>query len=123
GTYPPERNGGADFLARFAAALGAAGADVHVLTSPSAAPEREQPAPGVTVHRAVSDWSLRGAGRANRLLAETEAELVHVLFPDSVLRDRYRLPVLLGAGRLPLVTTFWNLGLGPRSPARVRFEA
>lgn len=129
GTFPPERNGGADFVARFSAALAALGIEVAVVTSArEGAPAVEQLRPGVTVHRVVEDWGLGRAGRtslalANDVLAEAGSQLVHVFFPDSVLQGRYRLPALLGAGRLPLVTTFWNLGLGRRSPAAVRLEA
>ena len=129
GTFPPERNGGADSLSRLAAALAAQGHGVHVLTSPSDAPRREALASGVTVHRIVEDWTVGSAsGRAawrdaERLLRSQRIELTHVFFPDSVLQARYQLPAALGAGRTPLVTTFWNLGLGRRSPLPIRLEA
>lgn len=124
GTYPPERNGGADFLARFAAALGEAGAEVLVLTSPADAPAVEAPAPGVSVHRIVADWGLRGLGPANDALRAHGTQLVHVFFPDPGLGGGYRLPSLLGARlQVPLVTTFWNLGLGSRSPLTLRAQA
>jgi hypothetical protein len=50
GTYPPDRNGGADFVARFAEALAGRDAEVHVLTSAGRGPEREEVSEGVTVH-------------------------------------------------------------------------
>jgi glycosyltransferase involved in cell wall biosynthesis len=120
GSFPPARNGGADFLGRFAAALADAGADVHVLTSAGSRADREQVGPGVTVHRAIRDWSARGARGARLVLAETDVDVAHVFFPDSELGARYVLPALLPG---PLVTTFWNLGLGRRSPASVRLTA
>jgi len=128
GTFPPDRNGGADFLARFAGALAKAGAEVTVLTARGHAPEVERPTPGVEVHRTVDDWGIGAAGRralrrANRLLAERRVEIVHVFFPDPGLGGRYQLPAYLGLGRLPLVTTFWNLGLGRRSPMPLRLAA
>ena len=128
GTYPPERNGGADFVARFAAALAERQAEVHVLTSAGRGPEREEVSEGVTVHRAVEDWTLSEDGRgtlrkANELLRSEGVDVVHVLFPDSVLQGRYQLPAALGLRRLPLVTTFWNLGLGRRSPLPIKLEA
>lgn len=129
GTFPPERNGGADFVARFSRALASVGIEVAIVTSRmEGAPAVEQLQPGVTVHRLIEDWGLGRAGRrslslANDVLADAGSQLVHVFFPDSVLQGRYRLPALVGAGRLPLVTTFWNLGLGRRSPAAVRLEA
>ena len=91
GTFPPERNGGSDFVARFADALAAAGCDVHVITSPAVgARELEQLPSGVTVHRFVNDWSWPGGRgglrRLNALLRELDAELAHVFFPG--LRDR-----------------------------------
>ena len=127
GTFPPERNGGADFLSRFADAVAATGASVHVLTSPAHAPEHQVLPSGVTVHRVIRDWTLRG-GRsslrhANALLEDEGVEVVHVLFPDSELQSRYQIPVLVGARHAKLVTTFWNLGLGRRSPVALRLES
>ena len=123
GSYPPERNGGSDFVARLAAALADRGDEVHVLTSGDAA-EAEQDGP-VTVHRVVRDWRLRGGDlrRADRVLRETGAAVLHVLFPDSVQEASFQIPARLGAGRIPLVTTWWNLGLGPRSPWPLRLES
>jgi glycosyltransferase involved in cell wall biosynthesis len=46
-----------------------------------------------------------------------------VFFPDSVIDRRYQLPSLIGLGRLPLVTTFWSLGLGARSPLSLRLAS
>ena len=127
GTYPPERNGGSDFVARLAESLVALGAEPHVITSADGTPASTVEA-GVVVHRVVRDWSLGRTGRAelrqaNRVLRETAAEVVHVLFPDSVLQERYRLPALLGLGRIPLVATWWNLGLGRLSPLAIRAES
>ncbi len=127
GSFPPIRNGGSDFLARFAPALAAAGAQVSVVTSWASAPEREAVAAGVTVHRIVESWGLGRAGRrslrqADRLLEDEGIDVVHVFFPDSELGSELELMAALGAGR-PLVTTFWNLGLGRRSPMRVRATA
>jgi glycogen(starch) synthase len=128
GTYPPERNGGADFVARLAAALADREAHVHVLTSAGRGPERDEVSEGVTVHRTVEDWTLSEDGRGtlrrvNELLRSEGVDVVHVLFPDSVLQGRYQLPAAIGLRRLPLVTTFWNLGLGRRSPMSIRLEA
>jgi glycosyltransferase involved in cell wall biosynthesis len=127
GTFPPERNGGADFVGRFAEAVASAGARVHVLTSPSDGPEHEVLADGVQVHRVVDDWTIgRGRRTLRRLDGLIEAEgidVVHVFFPDSVLQGRYQLPALLGRRRAPLVSTFWNIGLGRRSPLAIRLEA
>ena len=119
GTYPPERNGGSDFVERFARALGAEGCRVHVISSRSALPDHEA-ADGVVVHRVVEDWTLRrGASslrRVNHLIRSEGIGLVHAIFPDSVHQERYQLAPLLGLARVPLVTTFWNLGLGRLSP-------
>jgi len=128
GTYPPERNGGADFVARFAAALAGRGTEVLVLTSIGRGPEREAVSEGVTVHRAIEDWTLSENGRGtlrrmNELLRSEGVDVVHVLFPDSVLQGRYQLPAAIGLRRQPLVTTFWNLGLGRRSPVSIKLEA
>jgi glycosyltransferase involved in cell wall biosynthesis len=129
GTFPPERNGGADFVARFSAAIAERGAAAHVLTSPTpGTAEREQLDSGVTVHRVVDDWTLakpgrEGVRRIDELLVTERVDVLHVFFPDSVLQSRYQVPAALGLGRIPLVTTFWNLGLGRRSPAAIKLEA
>jgi polysaccharide biosynthesis protein PslF len=128
GTYPPDRNGGADFLEHFAASLAAANAHVTVITSVGSRPGREQVSEGVTVLRVVDDWTLGRRGRhalarANRAIVEEQADLIHVFFPDSVLQARYQLPFLIGAGRIPLVSTFWGLALGRRSPVTLKLES
>jgi glycosyltransferase involved in cell wall biosynthesis len=126
GTFPPERNGGADFVARFADALAMTGVHVHILTSSAAdAPAVERLGSGVTVYRVIEDWRLRGRmlQRIDRIIATEGIQVVHVLFPDSVVQARYQLPAFVGFGRVPLVTTFWNLGLGSRSPLPLRLEA
>ena len=128
GTYPPERNGGSDFVARFAAALARRGIEPHVITSADGRSGSTDEA-GVVVHRVVGDWSL-GARRPAGAQAgqpdaddKPESEVLHVLFPDSVHQGRYQLPALFGLGRTPLVATWWNLGLGRRSPVTVRAES
>jgi glycosyltransferase involved in cell wall biosynthesis len=129
GTYPPERNGGADFLARFARALAEAGVAVTVLTSPADAPEFEEFPPRLAVHRIVDDWALLGrAGRhslakVNRVLRAADVQVLHVFFPDSVLQGRYQLPAAVALRRVRVVTTFWNLGLGSASPLLIRAES
>jgi len=99
------------------------------VTSPAAgAEERERIGAGVTVHRVVDEWALARGGRrtlrqVDDLLAAERVDVVHVFFPDSVLQSRYQLPAAVALGRLPLVTTFWNLGLGRRSPLPIKLEA
>jgi glycosyltransferase involved in cell wall biosynthesis len=125
GTYPPERNGGSDFVANLARALGRLEVEVLVLTSAGNGPLWEEEG-RIRVYRGVEDWSTtRGGGEANRIirmLDENAIEILHVLFPDSVLQERFRLPAVL-ARRRALVTTFWNLGLGRHSPMKLRLQA
>jgi glycosyltransferase involved in cell wall biosynthesis len=76
----------------------------------------------------VHDWTLsrRGLGdlaRVNRILQASGVRILHVLFPDSVHQGSYQLPALIGLGRIPLVATWWNLGLGRRSPPAVRAQS
>lgn len=123
GTFPPERNGGSDFADRLACTLAERGNEVLVLTS-AGFPREEHPREGMTVRREIVDWGFRGDLKAaNDALEDAGSQLVHVLFPDSVLQDAYRLPVRLGSGRIPLVTSFFNLGLGRRSPLSLKLEA
>jgi glycosyltransferase involved in cell wall biosynthesis len=127
GTYPPDRNGGADFIARFAGALADAGATVSVITSSATFDGAQADHDRVTVHRVVDDWTIGRAGRSTlrRLsrIVEEEADILHVFFPDSVLQARYQIPALIGARHMPLVSTFWNLGLGRGSPWPLKLEA
>ena len=76
----------------------------------------------------MRDWSLSRCGladlgRVNRILKESGVRLLHVLFPDSVHQASYQLPALVGLGRVPVVATWWNLGLGRRSPLAVRAQS
>jgi glycosyltransferase involved in cell wall biosynthesis len=124
GTFPPQHNGGSDFLFRLARGLAAAGVRPIVLTSPCEGEPRSADEGGVSVRRIVDDWTVSAAGRRSlreawHVLRDEGAELVHVVFPDSELDGRYQLPAAL-PGRLPLVTTFFNLGLGRRSPWQTR---
>jgi len=127
GTFHPERNGGSDFVARFADALVRAGCAVHVFTSPADAPESQTLPSGVVVHRVVDDWTIRGGRpalrRTNALLTSAGIQVTHVLFPDSTIQQRYQLPALFGFAHTPLVTTWWNLALGRRSPLPLRLES
>jgi glycosyltransferase involved in cell wall biosynthesis len=128
GSFPPTHEGGADFMARFAPALAQVGAEAHVITSAGPGPERESLGEGATVHRVVDDWTLGDGGRralrrVDELLRAEGVELIHVFFPDSILQATYQLPLAIGLRRVPLVTTFWNLGLGRRSPMALRLSA
>jgi glycosyltransferase involved in cell wall biosynthesis len=124
GTFLPERNGGADFVVRFAAALVRSGARVHVVTSRGMGPEREEAAEGFVVHRIVDDWTFRGVAasrsRVRGMLEAERADVFHVFFPDSVVGRAYQSAAFLAPRRTRLVTTWWNLGLGRRSPPLLR---
>lgn len=79
---------------------------------------------GVEVHRVVDDWTFRGGAAARRrvhgLLRDAGVDVVHVFFPDSVVAGAYQDAALLVPRGTPLVTTWWNLGLGRRSPMPLR---
>jgi glycosyltransferase involved in cell wall biosynthesis len=127
GTYPPERNGGADFVARLASALARMGIEPHVITSAGDDVGSTQEA-GVTVHRVVRDWAPSSRGLAdvrlvNGIITRARVGALHVFFPDSVYQGAYQLPALMGLARVPLVATWWNLGLGRRSPTPVRAQS
>lgn len=115
-------------MARFTRALGERGARVHVITSTGGGAARESFCENVTVHRVVRDWTLSKDGRTalrdvNELLRSEGVDVVHVIFPHSDLQASYQLPAAIGLGRIPLVSTFWNLGLGRRSPVPIKLEA
>ena len=110
-------------MAGLAAALVSHGVEPHVITSACGEPASIEE-DGVVVHRVVRDWSLRRERRAvDRTLQESGIDVLHVFFPDSVLQGGYRLPVALGLRSVPLVATWWNLGLGRRSPSAVRLAS
>jgi glycosyltransferase involved in cell wall biosynthesis len=83
---------------------------------------------GITVHRVVADWRLgRGGARSARAVAgiadDEGIDVVHVFFPDTEIDADYQVPALLGSGARPLVTTFWSLALGRRSPTSLRLSS
>jgi glycosyltransferase involved in cell wall biosynthesis len=126
GTYPPDRNGGSDFVERLATGLVEAGNEVLVVTSGTDT-DPQVLAPGLAVFRGVGDWSGSAAGRANRrqvaeLLRSAGTEVLHVFHPDSVIQDEFDLPSRI-AGTVPTVTTFWSLGLGRHSSRRMRLQS
>ena len=99
-----------------------------VFTSPSPGEPTQATKEGITVHRVISDWRLgRGGGRAvraaSRIADEEEIDVVHVFFPDTEVDADYQIPALLGRGARPLVTTFWSLALGRRSPTSLRLSS
>ena len=115
GTFPPERNGGSDFVANLATALGGMGCDVHVLTSYRELETAESTPANVSVHRIIDNWTLMhgraSLERANRIIEREGIDVLHVLFPDSVISHEYELPALIGFNRVPLVTTFWRMSV------------
>jgi glycosyltransferase involved in cell wall biosynthesis len=72
----------------------------------------------------VADWRLRGSDRERfrSTVSRLAPDVLHVLFPDSVLQERFQLP-LLTPRSIPLVTTWWNLAVGRRSPAALRLTS
>ncbi len=121
-TYPPYRDGGADYTYLLAHQLAERGVAVTVLTSPHPGQDHEvleenRPGARVRVRRTIHDWRVSGQLRAQvaRLHAEcreVQPELVHLIYPSSVVANSYQLPALLKPTlNLPLVTTFFNFNL------------
>lgn len=122
GTYPPYRDGGADFAYLLAHQLARRGIAVTVLTSPHPGADRDVLEEGdhalpVRVRRTVQDWRIasRLPSQIARLRAEGEEarpDLVHLVYPSSAMGNSYHLPALLKPVlRLPVVTTFFNFNL------------
>ena len=99
----------------------------NVLTSYRELETVESTPANVSVHRIIDNWTLMhgraSLERANRIIEREGIDVLHVLFPDSVISHEYELPALIGFNRVPLVTTFWNIGLGRKSPGRTRLES
>lgn len=81
----------------------------------------------MAVHRVVEDWTARGGRESlrhvNEVLRRGGVDVVHAFFPDSEVQGRYQLPAAVGLRQAPLVTTWWNLGLGRRSPIPLRLSS
>ena len=127
GTYPPQSNGGSEFLERIAEHLIHVGVRPVVVTSKLSGEPDHATANGVTVYRIVDDWRIghrgrRSIARVSALVENEGVDVVHVVFPDSEVEADYQIPAFLGRKR-PLVSTFWNLGLGRRSPMRLRLSS
>lgn len=97
----------------------------HVITSAHGPPVEEEAA-GVEVHRVIANWSFRGGRqslkRADDVVRRHGIEVLHVFFPDPA-APPYHLVGAIGLGAVPVVTTWWNLGLGRRSPPGLRVSS
>lgn len=117
-TFPPHRDGGAGFVSNLSRELGKRGADVHVVTSTTAASFDITTMPdGFHLWPILADWTWgrRGSKSVSMLreaLRKIRPDIVHVVYPSSERPNAYHLPMLLRLiGRCPIVTTFFSLSL------------
>jgi len=108
---PPARGGVGDYTACLAAALAQAGREVDVLTS---AGEDDAPgsAPGVTVHREVTDWGWGAAREVERVLRRVRPSVACIQYQTGAYRLRGAINLLPRRLLLPgraWVTTFHDL--------------
>ena len=110
--YPPAPGGVGDYTACLAAALGRAGCAVHVLTSQGAA-DRAGTAPGVTVHRAITDWRWPCWGQIRDLLLTIRPGIADIQYQTGAYRLHGAINLLpwheRGHPDLTWVTTFHDL--------------
>lgn len=110
--YPPAPGGVGDYTACLAAALGRAGCAVHVLTSRNAA-DAAGTAPGVTVHRAITDWRRPCWGQIHTLLDRIRPGIADIQYQTGAYRLHGAINLLpwreRGRSDLAWVTTFHDL--------------
>lgn len=110
--YPPAPGGVGDYTACLAAALGRAGCTVHVLTSQDAA-DAAGTAPGVTVHRAITDWRWPCWGEIRDLLDRIRPGIADIQYQTGAYRLHGAINLLpwreRGRPDLAWVTTFHDL--------------
>ena len=115
--YPPAPGGVGDYTACLAAALAAAGEDVHVLTSrrPNGAevPHATGDSRGVTVHRIVDDWGWRCWGKLGPALEHLQPAVATIQYQTGAYRLHGAINLLPWRLRarpgLTWVTTFHDL--------------
>jgi glycosyltransferase involved in cell wall biosynthesis len=110
--YPPAPGGVGDYTACLAAALGRAGCSVHVLTSRGVG-DAAGTAPGVTVHRAITDWRWPCWGEIHALLDRIRPGIADIQYQTGAYRLHGAINLLpwraRGRSDLAWVTTFHDL--------------
>lgn len=83
GEYPPMQGGVGDYTWLLGGALGAAGVDVHVLTSKAAGPAHLAPHGVSNVYPDVARWTWRLAQRVRTTAEEIEADILHIQYQSA----------------------------------------
>lgn len=96
GSLPEMPCGVGDHAGRLAAALGEAGAEVHVVTSLD---DCISDIPGVFVRRCVPDWSIRRIPRLIRAIRDIRPDVLHVQYPTTGYRHGLAPGLLLPLAR------------------------
>ncbi len=116
GEYPPMEGGVGAYTAQLVAALAALGHENHVLTGCAPdlqPPEREaDPGEGVTVHRTIKRWDVRGMAQVRRAIVRLAPDVINVQFEPAAYGMKgaiYFLPRILGRATPPVIATFHDL--------------
>ena len=117
-TFPPHRDGGAGFVHGLSRELAGLGAEVHVITSTTAAGFDSSAMPqGFRLWPVLSSWTwgwrdLSAVSVLRETLRTIGPDVVHLVYPSSDRPNSFHLPVMLRllAG-CPVVTTFFALNL------------
>lgn len=113
GTYPPMRDGGADFVYNLAYYLSKRGIEVVVVTTNKVADTYLMNRDGaeIVVLPIMKKW--HGSNDANnfrKALREIKPDVIHVIYPSSYFGNDYRVPFSLKfLSKTPIVTTFFSL--------------
>jgi glycosyltransferase involved in cell wall biosynthesis len=112
GTYPPMKDGGAEFVYNLASGLSRRGVAVTVITTSRVADNYlKGEGADITVLPIIEKWHGRKDFKSLTVaLKEASPDLIHLVYPSSYFGNDYRLPFEIKAiCRAPLVTTFFSL--------------
>jgi len=117
GTYPPMRDGGADFVYNLSTRLAQKGVEVYVITASLVSKYYQGLGPDCNpkVLPIIDQWNFNGLNFGSlRLFAQTlrqiAPDVINLIYPSSYFGNEYKLPFFIKfISRRPLVTTFFSL--------------
>jgi len=116
GTYPPMKDGGADFVYNLGKKLVQKGVRVYIITTSLIAKHYQNNYnSNPKVLPIITQWDFKGFSFANfhlfsKTLRQINPDVIHLIYPSSYFGNDYKLPFFIKlVSRKPLVTTFFSL--------------
>lgn len=116
GTYPPMKDGGADFVCNLATKLAQRGNEVYVITTSLVSKHyQESTNSNPKVLPVIDQWNFKRLNFTSlrvfaQALHQINPDVIHLIYPSSYFGCDYKLPFFIKfISRVPLVTTFFSL--------------